>query len=75
MAEGAGIAQLGSNLALPLIREGRATHLLTGTVIRSRGIYAVYPSKRYAPLKLTRFIEHLAAYLSDRADLTLPPSV
>ncbi|MCR9086956.1 MAG: LysR family transcriptional regulator [Rhodobacteraceae bacterium] len=72
VAGGAGVAQLGSNLAMPLIHGGRALHLLPRSMIRSRGIYAVYPSKRYAPVKLTRFIEHLAADLADRADLLVP---
>ncbi|MEM8958873.1 MAG: LysR family transcriptional regulator [Pseudomonadota bacterium] len=74
VAGGAGIAQLGSNLAMPLINGGRALHLLPATVVQSRGIYAVYPSKRYAPLKLTGFIEHLALDLADRADFLVPPA-
>lgn len=68
---GAGIAQIGSNIALPLINRGQLRHLFQDEVVQSRGIYAVYPSKRYAPLKLTSFIEHLSSSLADRADLVL----
>lgn len=71
VANGAGIGQLGSNLALPLLAEGKAVHLFSEQTIQSRGIYAVYPTKRYAPLKLTSFIEHLSAALADRPDLVL----
>jgi DNA-binding transcriptional LysR family regulator len=66
---GAGIAQIGSNVALPHIRAGRLERLLPGHDVRSRGIYAVHPSKRYAPAKMTAFVEHLAEQLADRADL------
>jgi DNA-binding transcriptional LysR family regulator len=69
-ASGAGIAQLGSNIAIPLIRSGALRHLLQETMIRSRGLYAVYPSKRFSPAKLTSFVEHLTATLADCSDLT-----
>jgi DNA-binding transcriptional LysR family regulator len=68
-ASGAGIAQLGSNIALPLIRSGTLRHLLQGTMIRSRRLYAIYPSKRFATAKLTSFVEHLTTTLADRSDL------
>lgn len=68
---GAGIAQIGSNIALPHIRAGSLRHLLPERTVQSRGIHAVYPSKRYAPAKLTGFVEHLAGTLADRADLTV----
>jgi DNA-binding transcriptional LysR family regulator len=67
--DGAGLAQIGSNVALPHIHAGRLRLLLPDRTVRSRGIYAVYPSKRYAPAKLTAFIEHLAGRLAERADL------
>ncbi len=72
LAAGAGIGQVGSNLAVPLVRSGAAVHLFADRTVQSRGLYAVYPSKRYAPAKLTGFIEHLAQSLSERADLVLP---
>lgn len=69
VAHGAGIGQLGSNLALPLIREKKAVHLFPECTVQSRGIYAVYPTKRFAPIKLTSFIEYLADSLVNRPDL------
>ena len=71
IADAAGIGQLGSNLALPLIATGKAVHLFAETTVQSRGIYAVYPTKRYAPLKLTSFIEHLTETLADKPELVL----
>ena len=71
-ADAAGIAQIGSNIAMPLIQDGRLTVLLPKLTVQSRGIYAVYPSKRYAAAKLTGFIKHLADRLSERADLVWP---
>jgi DNA-binding transcriptional LysR family regulator len=67
--QGTGVAQIGSNIALPFVKAGQLTHILADRCIRSRGIYAVYPSKRFAPAKLTGFIDHLAMSLSERADL------
>ncbi len=71
VADGAGVGQLGSNLALPLIAAGEAVHLFSEKTVQSRGIYAVYPTKRYAPLKLTGFIEHLTETLAHRPELVL----
>jgi DNA-binding transcriptional LysR family regulator len=72
IASGAGIGQMGSNLALPLIADGKVEHLFQDLTVQSRGIYALYPSKRYAPRKLTRFIDYLTQSLADRQDLVLP---
>lgn len=71
VADGSGIGQLGSNLALPLIAAGKAVHLFSTETVQSRGIYAVYPTKRYAPLKLTGFIEYLTETLAHRPELVL----
>lgn len=71
VADGSGIGQLGSNLALPLIAAGKAVHLFFTETVQSRGIYAVYPTKRYAPLKLTGFIEYLTETLAHRPELVL----
>lgn len=66
---GIGIGQIGSNLAMPAIAAGALIPLLTETAIRSRGIYAVYPSRRFTPRKVSRFVEILVASFSDRHDL------
>lgn len=68
-ALGMGIAQVGSNVALPLINTGKLTVLFPETAIQSRGLYAVYPSKRFAPKKLTAFVDHLVEAFVHRADL------
>ncbi|MEM9872603.1 MAG: LysR family transcriptional regulator [Pseudomonadota bacterium] len=68
-ALGMGITQVGSNVALPLIKVGKLTVLFPETAIQSRGLYAVYPSKRFAPKKLTAFVDHLVEAFSHRADL------
>ncbi len=66
---GMGIAQMGSNLANPDIVRGELRHLLPDTVVQSRGIYAVYPSRRFVPQKVTRFVRALVDALEDRHDL------
>lgn len=57
---GMGIAQLGSNLADPEIAAGRLIALFPDRAVRSRGIYAVYPSRRFTPRKVTAFVAALA---------------
>lgn len=68
-ALGMGITQVGSNVALPLINTKKLDVLFPETSIQSRGLYAVYPSKRFAPKKLTAFVDHLVEAFSHRADL------
>ena len=68
-ALGMGITQVGSNVALPLITNGKLDVLFPETAIQSRGLYAVYPSKRFAPKKLTAFVDHLVEAFVHRADL------
>ncbi|MGL4238790.1 LysR family transcriptional regulator [Tabrizicola sp.] len=72
-AAGAGIAQVGTNVCLPLIREGRLVVLFPETAVSSRGVYAVWPTRRYVPAKLQAFIRHLTATFSERADLVWRP--
>jgi DNA-binding transcriptional LysR family regulator len=66
---GMGIAQMGSNLAKPAIANGEVVHLLPQTMVQSRGIYAVYPSRRFVPQKVTRFVRALAEAFENRDDL------
>lgn len=72
-AAGAGIAQVGTNVCLPLIRNGRLVVLFPETAVPSRGVYAVWPTRRYVPAKLQAFIGHLTTAFSDRADLIWRP--
>jgi len=34
-----------------------------------RGIYAIYPDRRYLPLKVRKFIDHLATSMNNVEDL------
>ena len=54
---------------LPLAREGRVEVVLGDRAVRLRGLYAVYPSKRLAPRRLTSFVQFLAETFAQRADL------
>ena len=59
MARDAGIGHLGGNLALPLIRQNTAVHAFPECALQARGIYAGYPTKKFASTKLKSFLEHL----------------
>jgi DNA-binding transcriptional LysR family regulator len=71
-AAGAGIAQVGANIVLPMVAAGRLEHLMKDRAARTRGLYAVYPSRRFAPTKLTAFIQFLAQEMAQRPDLVFP---
>ncbi|ABD53804.1 LysR family transcriptional regulator [Jannaschia sp. CCS1] len=66
---GMGLAQVGSNVVLPLVASGELRIVFPEAAVQSRGLYAVYPSKRFAPKKLTAFLDHLVDGFSQRADL------
>lgn len=66
---GGGVAQVGSNIVRPRVAAGELVLAMTNRAVQSRGIYAVYPSRRYAPKKLTAFIAHLAEAFAQRPDL------
>jgi hypothetical protein len=58
-----------SNIVLPLVRDGSLDIILPERAKRLRGLYAVYPSKRFAPRKLTTFVQFLVDTFSERSDL------
>ncbi|WP_375573096.1 LysR family transcriptional regulator [Ahrensia marina] len=64
-----GLAQVGSNVVLPLVQRGELEIVLEDRAVQTRGLYAVYPSKRYAPIKLRAFVDHLVAAFSERSDI------
>lgn len=66
---GLGLAQLGSNLVLPAVAAGRLELVLAELAVRTRGLYAVYPSRRHVPRKLTALVGHLAEHFTNRPDL------
>jgi LysR family transcriptional regulator for bpeEF and oprC len=71
-ALGLGLAQVGSNVVLPLVKAGQLQILFADQAIQSRGLYAVYPTKRFAPKKLSAFVDHLAEAFTHRTDLVFP---
>ena len=70
---GMGLAQVGSNVVLPLVASGELQIVFPEAALQSRGLYAVYPSKRFAPKKLTAFLDHLVEGFSNRTDLIFTP--
>jgi DNA-binding transcriptional LysR family regulator len=68
-AAGIGLAQVGSNVVLPMISAGLLVPVLASHVTVSRGIYAVYPTRRYLPKRVSRLIDFMAQHLSERSDL------
>ena len=69
---GLGLAQLGSNLVLPHVAAGRLGLVLTEYAIRTRGLYAVWPSRSHTPRRVAAFVQHLAEHFAERADLIFP---
>jgi DNA-binding transcriptional LysR family regulator len=72
-AAGIGLGQVGSNVVLPLVAAGRLVLALTAHAVRSRGIYAVYPSRRFVPRRISLFVQALADAFAQRADLVWQP--
>ncbi len=68
-AAGIGLAQVGSNVVLPMVRASSLVVALQQHATASRGIYAVYPTRRYLPKRVSRLIEFMATRLAERADL------
>ncbi len=56
-ALGTGVAQIGSNIAMPLIARGELRPCLTELAVVSRGMYVVYPNRRYLPRRVAELIE------------------
>lgn len=68
-ALGFGIAQVGSNVVLPLVAQGRLVTCLEKYTRPSRGMYAVYPSRRYLPKRVSTLLDALVQHFSERVDL------
>jgi DNA-binding transcriptional LysR family regulator len=68
-AAGIGLAQAGSNVVLPKVAAGSLVLALTDRAVRSRGLYAVYPSRRLMPRRLTAFVSAVADAFAQRPDL------
>lgn len=63
--EGMGLAQLGTNLVTPRVKRGELIAVLEGYAAQTRGIYAVYPTKRFTPMRTKALIEFLASSLAE----------
>jgi DNA-binding transcriptional LysR family regulator len=66
---GIGLAQVGSNIVLPKVAAGSLVLGLTRKAVRSRGLYAVYPSRRFTPHRLSAFVSFVASAFAQRSDL------
>lgn len=69
-----GLGQVGSNVVLPLVAAGRLVLALTEHAVRSRGLYIIYPSRRFMPRRLTLFVQAMADAFAQRADLVWQPA-
>ncbi|MBT9369231.1 LysR family transcriptional regulator [Rhizobium sp. CSW-27] len=59
---GLGVAMVPDFIALPFIRSGELVTLFDDYVLRDRGIYAVYPHRRYLPAKVRVFVDFLSGW-------------
>lgn len=73
-AAGMGLAQVGSNIVLPKVASGQLLLALEEHAVQARGIYAVWPSRRFVPRRLTLFVAALADVFAQRPDLVLDPA-
>lgn len=64
---GLGIAIVPDFIALPFIQSGELVTLLDDFITKDRGIYAVYPHRRYLPAKVRSFVDFLAAWFRRQA--------
>lgn len=68
-AAGIGLAQVGSNIVLPKVARGQLVLALEDHAVRARGLYAVYPSRRLVPRRLTAFVAAVAEAFAQRPNL------
>ncbi len=59
---GLGVSQVPEFLALPKIRSGELISVLEEYLPTDRGIYAIYPHRRYLPAKVRTFVDFLHAW-------------
>lgn len=63
---GLGFAILPDFIAAPAIAEGTLLPVLDERVLPGRGIFAVYPHRRYLPAKVRVFVDYLAQWFRGR---------
>ncbi len=59
---GLGIAIVPDFIARPFIQSGELVTLFDDYISKDRGIYAVYPHRRYLPAKVRSFVDYLSAW-------------
>ena len=59
---GLGFATLPDFIAKPALEDGRLVSVLDGWTPRGGGIFAVYPHRRYLPVKIRVFVDFLAQW-------------
>ena len=59
---GLGIAMVPDFIARPFIQSGELVTLFDDYISKDRGIYAVYPHRRYLPAKVRSFVYYLSAW-------------
>jgi DNA-binding transcriptional LysR family regulator len=64
---GLGVAIIPDFVAGPSILSGDLVTLLDDYIAKDRGIYAVYPHRRYLPAKVRSFVDYLALWFRRRA--------
>jgi Transcriptional regulator len=63
---GLGVAIIPDFIAAPSIQSGDLVTLLDDYIAKDRGIYAVYPHRRYLPAKVRSFVDYLAVWFRRR---------
>jgi DNA-binding transcriptional LysR family regulator len=59
---GLGVAMVPDFIALPYLKSGELVSLFYDYIPTDRGIYAVYPHRRYLPAKVRSFVDFLSAW-------------
>lgn len=59
---GLGVAMVPDFIALPHLKSGELVSLFDDYIPTDRGIYAVYPHRRYLPAKVRSFVDFLSAW-------------
>ena len=72
---GLGIAMVPDFIARPYIQSGELVTLFDDYISKDRGIYAVYPHRRYLPAKVRSFVDYLSAWFRKNGLRRHSPSV
>jgi len=72
LVAGLGVGLMHKKVFAPLLAEQRLEYVLPGWSYSPHQVHAVYPSNRYIPLKVRRFVDGLATYLRDAGAFANP---